>query len=109
MVITIPTKKGRRIIFESSRVNYLLCAMIHNLCLRWFPPKNIYILKDNFIRNLPMHYEAIDLDDFIAYNIDGHCVAVWDKWRGRGIIELTWSKSYMDLYYKLKTLKRREL
>ena len=109
MIITIPTRKGRRIIFESSRVNYLLWAMMHNLRLRWFPPKNIYTFRDDLIRNLPTHYEAIDIDDTIAYNIDGHCIAVWDKRRGRGIIELTWSKSYMELYYRLCTLKRMEL
>lgn len=105
MVITIPTKKGRRIIFESSRVSYLWCAMLHNLLLRIFPPKNVYTFKNDFIRNLPTHCEVTNSDDAIAYHLDGHYIAVWDKWRNRGIIELNWSKSHMDLQYKLFTLQ----
>ncbi len=107
MLITIPTKKGRRIIFESSRVSYLFLMVMHNLYLKLFPPKNTYTYKGDFLYNLPTHCRVDDSKDLITYSLDGHYIGLWDKYKNIGIIELHWSKSFIELYYKLHDLQRR--
>lgn len=105
MLITIPTKKGSRILFESSRVNYLLYKMIHNLRLKFFPPKNVYTLNSTFMTNLPTHFELVCVENLEIISIDGHCIAIWDESKWRGIIELNWAGSPMELYHKLNDLQ----
>ena len=114
MLITVPTKKGRRILFESSRVSYLLAAITHNLRLEWFPIKNVFMVKEDFLHNLPTHCTSHDADHSITgrpviyYNFDGHCIAIWDIWMNRGIIDINWAHSYRELYYKLNDIQRME-
>jgi hypothetical protein len=93
-------------LFEFSRLQYLLYRSIHNLRLKLFPPTNIYTLNSEFMAHLPTHCEPIYVKDLTIVNIDGHCIAIWDKSEWRGIIEITWAKSPMELYSELNYLQK---
>lgn len=95
-------------LFEFSRLQYLLYKFTHNLRLKLFPPKNIYALNSTFMTNLPTHCEITYMNNLEIINIDGHCIAIWDKWEWGGIIDLNWAGSSMELYNKFKDSHRIE-